>query len=338
MEMTAVMDRPPFPPRDAESLEITQWLGFQPPAQPEPAPVAETPTPAPVAEPVKPQPPNAEELAEKRRTAAADKLRRKAEHIRIVGRRWTFAVILISTVVTLFGSGNSHQVYLHHDTTNPWAWLPYPALEAALIVEIQVGATLAEHKVPVKFWGAALRFVTAFAAVTVCIYGPAENGDWGGAGLHALGPVVQFFLAEFLARAREHFRQAVDALLGKADGRENAVRPSDERRTEAAKKAPKKTPSAPRPRADERTKTADEPQTPPTAADAGPDDDEVLVRAHAAADELERTDQRLNRDNLVRAIRAAGGTIQNKDAGRILAQVRAERGGPDLHTVREKGA
>lgn len=323
--MTAVTEQPP---RDDELRRFLPWLDER--TQPAPAPVQLEPAAPPVAA--------AEDRRAKAAALAADKLRRRAAQLRITARRWTFAVIVISAVVTLFGSGNSHQVYLHHDTANPWAWLPYPALEAALIVEIQVGAALAEHKVPVVFWGAALRVVTAVAAITVCVYGPAESGDWGGAGLHAIGPVVQFFLAEFLARAREKFRLATEALLDKADGRENTVRGSADREVEPAAKRTKKSSSASRPRTDGRTKPADE----PAAAAADPsvqvDEKDLLVRAHAAADELARTDQRLNRDNLVRAIRAGGGTIQNKDGGRLLAQIRAERGGPDLQPVREKGA
>lgn len=288
--------------------------------------------------PVTPTQPTAEERRAKAAAAAAEKLRAKASRVQAAARRWAFAVILISTVITVFGSGNAHAVFLRHDTTDPWAWLPYPALEAALIVEIQIGGELAEHKLKVRLWGDALRLVTAIAAVTVCVYGPAETGDWGGAGLHALGPVVQFFLAEFLARARAQFKAASEALLARADGRESAGRVTDDARTDKPGKRTGKPSSASRPRPDERTTAADSATSASADQSAPVDDDDLLVRAHAAADELARTDQRLNRDNLVRVIRAGGGTIQNKDAGRLLAQVRAERGGPDLHPVHQKGA
>lgn len=341
MEMTAVMDRPPFPPRDAEGLELAPWLGFQPTPQPQPAPIAETPAPTP--KPTTPQPPTAEELAEKRRAAAAaqaiEKLRRRAEHIRIIGRRWSFAVILISAVITLFGSGNSHQVYLHHDTTNPWAWLPYPALEAALIVEIQVGATLAEHKVPVKFWGAALRFVTAFAAVTVCIYGPAEGGDWGGAALHALGPVVQFFLAEFLARAREHFRQAADSLLDKADGREQSARvpaaPVKDRTGKTMKRSPKTTQTGGEPVSKTTTDTTEEDRSPETGT--GPD--LVLTpQEKKAIAAIQRKGLRVSKRTVIEEIRAGGGAIGTTRALAIAREWGPGTGGPELQIVHEKEA
>jgi hypothetical protein len=343
MEMTAVMDRPPFPPRDAEGLELAPWLAFQPQVPAQPAPAAETPAPAPTPEPVKPQPPTAEELAEKRRAAAAvqaiEKLRRRAEQIRMIGRRWSFAVILISAVITLFGSGNAHAVFRRHDTADPWAWMPYPALEAALIVEIQVGATLAEHKVPVKFWGAALRFVTAFAAVTVCIYGPAENGDWGGACLHAIGPIVQFFLAEFLARAREHFRQAADSLLDKADGREHSARvpvaPGKDRGPKTAKRSPKTTHAG----AEPVSKTTEEGPAEDRSPEIGTGPALVLTpQEKKAIAAIQRKGLRVSKRTVIEEIRAGGGAIGTTRALAIAREWGPGSGGPELQIVHEKEA
>lgn len=286
--------------------------------------------------------PTVEELAERRhiedearREAAKLKEKRRLRRNTVLAMA---AIIAISMVITYVGSTNSHDLLIHHHTPDRAAWLLYPAVEAMLVVEIQIGGLLAEYKRSVAFWGTALRAVTAGAAVTLGAAGPAEVGDIWGAFYHALGPVVQFFLAEFLAHARPQFRAASDDIEDRAAGGREAVRPSDERKAKPSRRRTGKVPSAARPLPDGRTKPADEPTSAPAEPSAPVDEKDLLVRAHAAADELARTDQRLNRDNLVRAIRAGGGTIQNKDAGRILAQVRAERGGPDLHPVRQKGA
>ncbi len=283
-----------------------------------------------------------EELAEQQRVAleakeAAEKQAEK-KRLRRNTRMGMGAIILISAVITYVGSTNAHDLLIRHHTSTVAAWLLYPALEAGLVVEIQIGGLLAEYNRSVRFWGAALRVVTAASALTLSAAGPAELGDWFGAMYHALGPIGQFFFAEFLAHTRPEFRGAADDIEERTSAHPRPVQSAADRHVKATRKRTAKRPSAPGRVAGGRTKRTDE--TPAASAEpiAVPDDDDLLVRAHAAADELERTDQRLNRDNLVRAIRAGGGTIQNKDAGRLLAQLRNERGGPDLRSVREKGA
>jgi len=318
-----VTDNPKLIPDAALWTPLTKAPAALPPAQPVPAP-----TPQPAA-------PTPEEIQAQRNAEAAAKHRATAAGIQRRSRNWTVLFIVISAVITIFGSGNAHSVLHRHETPDPWGWFLYPALEAGLIVEIQIGAVLAEYEESVVFWGAALRAMTALAAITLCVYGPAEVHDPGGAILHAIGPTIQFFCAEFLAAARRRFKRAVEKVMALAEGRENAAKGIESPRTAVAKKRTKKQPSVPRPPADGRTKPT---MAPPVPGLTGPDDHDLLVRARAAADELERTKERLNRDNLVRAIRAGGGTIQNKDAGRILDQIRAERGAPALTPVREKGA
>lgn len=284
----------------------------------------------------------AEELAEQRRAKAeakeAEQKRVETKRLRRNTRMGMGAIILISTIITYVGSTNAHDLLIRHHTSTMAAWLLYPALEAGLVVEIQIGGLLAEYNRSVRFWGTALRAVTAASALTLSAAGPAELGDWFGAMYHALGPVGQFFFAEFLANARPEFRGAADDIEERTSAHLRPVQSAGERHAKATRKRTAKRPSAPGRVADGRTKCPDEALAAPADPIAVPDDDELLVRAHAAADELERTDQRLNRDNLVRAIRAGGGTIQNKDAGRLLAQLRTERGGPDLQPVRAKGA
>lgn len=314
------------------------------------------PTPAPD-QPSAPSKPTPEEVAEQRRKESAAKaaaeFRAKARQLTRTSRYAMGAVIAISAIITAFGSGNAHDLFSAHHTGEPWSWFPYPALEAGLIVEIQIGGFLGEHKKIVVFWGAALRFVTALAAITLCFYGPAEQNDWAGACIHAIGPFVQFFLAEYLAHARAQFRAAIDDLTALADGRTKAAdadllsRTSEsaasakertKRRAEKRPAARKSGPSASS-TADGRavSSSANAGGSRPSALDPSVDDD-LLVRARAAADQLLASNQRLNRDNLVQAIRAGGGTCPNKVAGTVLATVRAERGGPDLRPIAQQGA
>jgi hypothetical protein len=315
------------------SDELRRFLPWLPAAAPAVAPVASPP----------PDPsPTPEEIEEKRRLAleakeAADKEAEK-KRLRRNTRMGMGAIILISAIITYVGSTNAHDLLIRHHTSNTAAWLLYPALEAGLVVEIQIGGLLAEYSRSVRFWGAALRIVTAASALTLSAAGPAELGDWLGAMYHALGPIGQFFFAEFLAHARPEFRGAAEDIEERTNAHQRPVRSASERHTKATRKRTTKRPSAPGRVADGRTKPTDETTAAPSETAPVLDDDDLLVRAHAAADELERTDQRLNRDNLVRAIRAGGGTIQNKDAGRLLAQLRTERGGPDIHPVRANGA
>lgn len=308
---------------------------WPPKAAPEPAPAPPSP---PAGERPTPGPLTAEERRAQAEAKKAAALWKKSRKLARSARFWTAFVIVISTLITIFGSGNAHDVLAHHNTPEPWGWFLYPALEAALIVEIQIGSALAEQDEQVVFWGAALRSVTAICAITLCVYGPAENGDTGGAFLHSIGPTVQFVLAEFLASARRGFKRSVEKVVAQAEGRAMAADRRTETRTEHPKKRTKKSSSAPRPAADGRTSPADGPRLPTPPGPSTEADDDLLVRAREAADELQRTDQRLNRDNLVRAIRAGGGTIQNSEAGPILTQLRAERGTPDLHPVRRKEA
>lgn len=315
---------------------------YQPPAPQEPAQSAQ-PTP--------------EEIAEKRRKAsaarAAAEFRAKAKQLTRTSRIAMGAVILISAIITAFGSGNAHDLFSAHHTGEPWSWFPYPALEAGLIVEIQIGGFLGEHKKTVVFWGAALRLVTALAAITLCFYGPAEQNDWAGACIHAIGPFVQFFLAEYLAHARAQFRAAIDDLNALADGRTKAADADLLSRTaesansakDRTKKRAERRPSTGKSRPSASSATDGRgASTPTAAASASPAaldpsvDEDLLVRARAAADHVIKSGDRLNRDNLVRAIRAGGGTCPNKVAGTVLAIVRAEHGAPDLRPIAQQGA
>lgn len=184
-------------------------------------------------------------------------LREERQQVQATARRWAVTVIAVSTVITVFGSGNAHEVLARHNTPEPWGWFLYPALEAGLIVEIQIGGALAVHGRKVIFWGAALRVVTALAAVTVCVFGPAERGDFGGAVLHAIGPVVQFWLAEFLAAARAQFKKIAEDLESRAV---QILQPAP---AETASRPKPKPSVSPRQRSHKRRETTQKPPQPP---------------------------------------------------------------------------
>jgi len=196
-------------------------------------------------------------------------LEERRRDVLATARRWAITVIAISTVITVFGSGNAHDVLSKHHTPEPWGWFLYPALEAGLIVEIQIGGALAALSRPVAFWGAALRVVTALAAVTVCVYGPAENGDVGGAVLHAIGPIVQFWLAEFLAAARKQFKNAADDLTEQA---ESLLRPALELPAQKASQPSRQRRVSPQPAARKQPETKPKPQAPRRETAAGETD------------------------------------------------------------------
>lgn len=332
-----MMDRPPFPPRDAEGLELTPWLALQPQAEPQPAPAAQPPVSTPVAEPVKPTP---EELAERRRAARFARALAQVQKQRGRLRRHTLismtAVVIISGVITYFGSDNAHDLLVRHHTSSGAAWLLYPALEAGLIVEIQIGGVLAEHKRRVAFWGTALRVVTAVAAVTLCAAGPGEVGDNWGAIYHALGPVVQFFIAEFLAHGRAEFKGAADDLDRDAEDHKNAATaPPKQRDTKTPKRSPKTTqagPAAPR----------------ETAAAAAVEDQEVetgtgpaLVltpQEKKALTAIQRKGLRVSKRTVIEEVRAAGGAIGTTRALAIAREWGPGSGGPELSVVHEKEA
>lgn len=334
---TPVPEADPEPQRPATSLEKRD------PA-PAPAPVAEPETPAAEPQPDKPTGPTAAEITEARRAEAAlkaaEQLRRKARALTWTAWFWTAVVIAISAVITAFGSGNAHTVFLRHNTTDPWAWFPYPALEAALIVEIQIGGVLAQHKQSVKFWGTALRIVTAIAAVTLCVYGPAEEGDGGGAVLHAIGPFTQFWLAEFLAAARTRFQAAIESLLDRADGRERAAtepgQSSAQDRSSRSRARQRKTSGAvPRKTAENAPEGGSEDRS----SDSGTGPELVLTPHEKRALKAIRAKGLYpSKATVQKEVRAAGGGIGTKRALALSAAWRTGGTGPDLHVVNEKEA
>jgi hypothetical protein len=315
----------PWPPRPEDEPQ---------PAAPEPEPQKE-PTPPSAAEVealVPPAPQTPEERRAQSAARKAEELRAKARGLQRSSRLWATAVILISLIITIYGSGNAHTVFHRHDTADPWAWFPYPALEAALVVEIQIGGALAEHGRRVRFWGAALRFVTAVAAVTVCVYGPAEYGDLGGALLHAIGPVVQFWLAEFLARSRTQFKAAIEDLMAKAEGREQAAAaPSRDR----DQRSPKRSPKPARPV----SKTVPEPpgtdRSP--ARETGPELVLTPVEKKALA-AIAKRGERVSKRTVINEVRALGGAIGTTRALQIAREWGPVSGGPDLSVVTEQEA
>lgn len=321
-------DQPQQPPVLGPMLPVP-W----PPPAADPLPdTAPAPRPAPAAEPE----PTVEEKRARAMAKKAGEYRRQAGALRAAARRWAIAVILISGIITVFGSGNAHDVLARHNTPEPWGWFLYPALEAGLIVEIQIGGALAEQSKRVEFWGAALRVVTALAAITVCVYGPAENGDLGGAILHAIGPTVQFFLAEFLAAARARFKAAVEELEAKAARTEGREPVQPERRQETGKKRSPKT-------AGSKTKTVPETEESDAAGDRPSDPGtgpEVVLTPNEkkALAAIQRKGLRVSKRTVIDEVRAVGGAIGTTRALLIAREWGPVPGGPHLSVVDQKEA
>lgn len=143
-------------------------------------------------------------------------------------------VALIILVITAYGTSNAHEALHRHDTPDPWGWMLYPAVEAALIVELQAGAYVGrmlrrirkangteDEKAKKKFnWGMAMRLATALAAILLNIWYPIEVHDGRGAVLHVVGPVLQIFIVEALAHYRDAFGEIDRHLLDGIAARE----------------------------------------------------------------------------------------------------------------------
>lgn len=171
------------------------------------------------------------------------KLQRELKVARWASRIVQVVVMAIAGIITAVGTGNAHDALSHHHTANPWAWMLYPGVEAALIAELQISAHVAEMEgrkrseaghaeianAPGKEfdWGFGLRLVTGFAAILLNVWWPLESHDISGAGLHSLGPIIQVFVIEALAHFRRRYSRiivdrldAITALTNKSAERE----------------------------------------------------------------------------------------------------------------------
>ena len=144
-------------------------------------------------------------------------LERERTTARRASRTVQTVVFVIAGIITAVGTGNAHDALSHHSTADPWAWLLYPGVEGALIAELQISAHLAELEArktgEVKKdgfdWGFGLRIVTGVAAVVFNVFYPAQRGDYSGAVLHSLGPVIQVFVIEALAQFRKRYSRII---------------------------------------------------------------------------------------------------------------------------------
>jgi hypothetical protein len=144
-------------------------------------------------------------------------LERERTTARRASRTVQTVVLIIAAIITAVGTGNAHDALSHHSTADPWAWLLYPGVEGALIAELQISAHLAELEArktgEIKKdgfdWGFGLRIVTGIAAVVFNVFYPAQLGDYSGAVLHSLGPVIQVFVIEALAQFRKRYSRII---------------------------------------------------------------------------------------------------------------------------------
>lgn len=158
-------------------------------------------------------------------------LERERATARRANRVVQIVVLIIAAIITAVGTGNAHDALSHHSTADPWAWLLYPGVEGALIAELQISAHLAELEArktgePKKDsfdWGFGLRIVTGVAAVVFNVFYPAQRGDYSGAVLHSLGPVIQVFVIEALAQFRKRYSRIIIDRTAKIAERETKI-------------------------------------------------------------------------------------------------------------------
>ena len=158
-------------------------------------------------------------------------LERERATARRANRTVQTVVLLIAAIITAVGTGNAHDALSHHSTADPWAWLLYPGVEGALIAELQISAHLAELearktgelKKDGTDWGFGLRIVTGIAAVVFNVFYPAQLGDYSGAVLHSLGPVIQVFVIEALAQFRKRYSRIIIDRTAKIAEREAKI-------------------------------------------------------------------------------------------------------------------
>ena len=156
---------------------------------------------------------------------------RERDSARRASRVVQTVVLIIAGIITAVGTGNAHDALSHHSTADPWAWFLYPGVEGALIVELQTSAHLAElearktgeMKKDGFDWGFGLRIATGIAAVVFNVFYPAQLGDYSGAVLHSLGPVIQVFVIEALAQFRKRYSRIIIDRTTKIDERKARI-------------------------------------------------------------------------------------------------------------------
>ena len=158
-------------------------------------------------------------------------LERERTTARRASRTVQTVVLIIAAIITAVGTGNAHDALSRHSTADPWAWLLYPGVEGALIAELQISAHLAELEARKTGelkkegfdWGFGLRIVTGVAAVVFNVFYPAQLGDYSGAVLHSLGPVIQVFVIEALAQFRKRYSRIIIDRTAKIGERETKI-------------------------------------------------------------------------------------------------------------------
>lgn len=183
----------------------------------------------------------------------------KAERAAIAGTgtRINRAVWAVAIGVMIYGAGNVTMLLLDHGV--PWgiAWMLSPMVDAALCVALWAGRTLSRYGEKVG-WVIALRNVSAFLTWALNAARPALHfdkhpggstdwsawaPDWIGVGIHSVGPVLLWVIAEaaghillklarIIARLDSHITE-LDAKEAAERERAEADRRAAEQRAEA---------------------------------------------------------------------------------------------------------
>jgi hypothetical protein len=157
----------------------------------------------------------------------------EARRIERAGRLTQVGVWLVAVVVMVYGAGNVTRLMLDHHTPRAVAWMLSPAVDVALIVGLLADGVLGRHGVRDR-WSARLRRCAGMLTLTLNVWSSIAARDFGGAVLHAVGPVLLFTVAEAAAAFRLAFadiaaelrRQTQDQPSGSEAERDRTPAPS----------------------------------------------------------------------------------------------------------------
>ncbi|MFE0509628.1 hypothetical protein [Streptomyces sp. NPDC058964] len=91
-----------------------------------------------------------------------------------------------------------------------WSWSGWALgglTDAAFILAISADATLSRHGRQGGRWAAAFRWVTGAASLFLNTWTSVAGGDWVGAAIHSIAPVILVFAAEVAPIYRRKFRE-----------------------------------------------------------------------------------------------------------------------------------
>ena len=120
------------------------------------------------------------------------------------------AVIGVVAFLTMaFSLGNIQDLAMDHGTNEVISWFLAPAVDLALIGALVGDAFLSRHGLDAGPWAKVLRWFAGLATLTLNVWDSVAVRDAAGIVLHAVPPVLLFFLAEAAVPYRRQFAAVV---------------------------------------------------------------------------------------------------------------------------------